>query len=137
MKPEAPLSRINPESPSIQYGPMLEHAPVLGSPEQGIEKAAERYEQQAETRAIVNDIGLTTVIPTPVKQDEPVAIITTTDDNPAIAKDDDLIEKEWVNRAKKIVIETRDNPYQRDENISKLQKDYIKKRFGRELGVAE
>ena len=137
MKPEASSPQLNPELPSIQYGPMLEHAPVLGSPETGIEKASERYEQKAEASAILADIGLTTVIPAPVKEDEKVATITTTDDNPAIAKDDDLIEKEWVNRAKKIVAETKDNPYKRDESISQLQRDYIKKRCGRELGVAE
>jgi len=57
--------------------------------------------------------------------------------NPAVANDDDLIEKEWVDKAKKIVAETRDDPHLQDEKVNKLQADYLKKRFGRELGATE
>ena len=77
-------------------------------------------------------------MPTPVIDDTKV----TTDDasisnNPAVANDDDLIEKEWVDKAKKIVADTQNNPHKRDEEVNKLQVDYLKKRFGRELGVTE
>ncbi|MEI7918576.1 MAG: hypothetical protein WCH58_04305 [Candidatus Saccharibacteria bacterium] len=137
MKPEAPTPRLSPELPSVQYGPNLEHVPILNSPETGVEKSAERYEQSAETSAILSDIGLTTVIPAPVVNDTPVAQVTTISDNPMTANDDDLIEKEWVNKAKKIVAETRDNPHKREQAVNKLQIDYLKKRYGRELGAAE
>lgn len=53
---------------------------------------------------------------------------------PAIAGDDDLIEKEWVEKAKKIIALTKGNPYEQAKAISALQADYLKKRYNRELG---
>ena len=45
--------------------------------------------------------------------------------------------KEWVDKAKAIVSATQNDPYKRDHDVGLLQVDYLKKRFGRELGVAE
>lgn len=60
------------------------------------------------------------------------------DDNATlIANDDDIIEKEWVDKAKKIIAETKDDPYRREVEISKLQIEYIRKRYGREIGKVE
>lgn len=55
---------------------------------------------------------------------------------PLVASDDDLIEKEWVDQAKKIIAETKDDPYKREREISKLQIEYIRRRYGREIGSA-
>ena len=55
-------------------------------------------------------------------------------DTPAMAADDDLIEKEWVDKAKKIITVTRGRPYEQAKAIALLQADYLKKRHGRELG---
>lgn len=57
--------------------------------------------------------------------------------NPLVAGDDDLIEKEWVDRAKKIVQDTLDDPHERDRSIGLLQIDYIKKRYGKDLGASQ
>ncbi len=56
---------------------------------------------------------------------------------PAFAADDDLIEKEWVDKAKKIIAITRSNPYEQAKAIAQLQADYLKKRHNRELGGAD
>ncbi len=56
--------------------------------------------------------------------------------NPSVANDDDQIEKEWVNKAKQIIIETQNDPYKREQDVSRLQADYIKKRYGKDLGVS-
>jgi hypothetical protein len=55
------------------------------------------------------------------------------DDLPIDAKDEDLIEREWVVKAKAIVQNTRADPYQQEEAISKLQREYLKKRYGKDL----
>jgi hypothetical protein len=55
--------------------------------------------------------------------------------NPAVANDDDLIEKEWVDKAKKIVSETKSDPYRQEQEVNKLQADYLKKRWGKEINV--
>ena len=54
--------------------------------------------------------------------------------DPQIADDVDVIEKEWVDKAKKILAQTRDDPFTREREISKLQIEYIRRRYGREIG---
>jgi hypothetical protein len=53
------------------------------------------------------------------------------DTNPPAAADEDLIEKEWVEKAKKVVAETKHDPYLQGQEVSKLQADYLKKRYGK------
>lgn len=55
---------------------------------------------------------------------------------PAIAADDEVIEKEWVDKAKKIVDQTKDDPYQQEKEVSKLQADYLKKRYGKDVKLS-
>lgn len=52
---------------------------------------------------------------------------------PEIADDIDLIEKEWVEKAKEIVEKTKDNPYLQNKAISEIKSDYIKKRYNKDL----
>lgn len=56
--------------------------------------------------------------------------------NPLSASDDDVIEKEWVDKAKKIISDTKGDPYRREYEVGKLQADYIEKRYGKKLGEA-
>ena len=99
----------------------------------------ERYEQRSpEVGAVQMEAAQVAMpaLPTPVIAAQPVAPAPVADDSgvPAVAGDDDLIEKEWVDKAKKIIAETRDDPYRREREISKLQIEYIRKRYGREIG---
>lgn len=55
--------------------------------------------------------------------------------NPATAADDEVIEKEWVDRAKKIIDQTKTDPYKQEQEVSKLQADYLMKRYGKEVKV--
>src|SRR5258707_2802082 len=48
---------------------------------------------------------------------------------PILAKDEDVISKDWVDKAKKIVNQTKEDPYYQVEEISKLQSDYVTKRY--------
>ena len=57
------------------------------------------------------------------------------DTNPPAAADEDLIEKEWVEKAKKVVAETKHDPYLQGQEVSKLQADYLKKRYGKTVNL--
>ena len=59
------------------------------------------------------------------------------DDSPIVAADEDLIEKEWVDKVKKVILATKDDPALRETEIKKVQIDYVKKRYGRDIGVAD
>ncbi len=58
-------------------------------------------------------------------------------DTPELAEDNDLIEQEWVNKAKAIVERTRQDPHLQNKEINKFKADYIKKRYNREIKVSE
>jgi hypothetical protein len=47
--------------------------------------------------------------------------------------DDDLIAKEWVERAKRIVEGTHDDPYKQTEEISVAKSDYLQKNYNKSL----
>jgi hypothetical protein len=49
---------------------------------------------------------------------------------PAIADDVDVIEKEWVQKAKNIVENTKEDPSKQSSELSGLKKEYRKNRFG-------
>lgn len=60
-----------------------------------------------------------------------------TDDSTTVtptAADDDVIEQEWVDRAKKIITITKGNPYEQAKAIAALQADYLKKRYNKTIG---
>ena len=58
---------------------------------------------------------------------------TTQLDTPMVAEDIDLIEKEWVKKAKDIVAMTLGDPYRQNQQISEMKVDYIKKRYNKDI----
>ncbi len=54
-----------------------------------------------------------------------------------MADDTDLIEKEWVIRAKSIVTQTKDDPHLQNKEMNKVKADYMKKRYNKDLKVSE
>ena len=58
-------------------------------------------------------------------------------DDPLIADDVDVIEKEWVDKAKRIVNSTKSDPHAQEKEISKLQADYLLKRYNKKVKVKE
>ena len=74
-------------------------------------------------------------LPTPVAQATPQTNSTQDDSgHPSSAADDELIEKEWVDKAKQIVAQTKGDPHGQEKAVSRLQADYLKKRYGKDLG---
>jgi len=57
--------------------------------------------------------------------------------NPVTADDDDLIEKEWVEKAKRIVASTQEDPYIESREVSRFKADYIKKRYNKDIKISE
>ncbi|QJU08942.1 hypothetical protein FBF27_00685 [Candidatus Saccharibacteria bacterium oral taxon 488] len=133
---------MNPELPQVR--PPVESLPPASSGEFRLDGDANQVEAEgrsAERPAVnvANSPMPATVLPTvpvpvpPVVQ-APASTTTSTDDTPLIAGDDDLIEKEWVDKLKRIITLTKDDPYERARVIAQLQADYLKKRYNREMG---
>ena len=54
--------------------------------------------------------------------------------NSITAEDSDLIEKEWVEKAKAIVEKTRKDPFRQSLELNQLKADYLQKRYGKNVG---
>ena|SRR3990167_2179931 len=54
-----------------------------------------------------------------------------------IADDVDLIEKEWVEKAKSIVNSTKNDPYVQNNELNKVKAEYLKARFNKEVKIAQ
>ena len=52
-----------------------------------------------------------------------------------VVDDGDLIEKEWVEKAKQIVDKTRDDPHKQSEELTVFKADYMKKRYNKDIKV--
>lgn len=69
-------------------------------------------------------------------QDDTSAVSqTNSDDSSLMAGDIDLIEKEWVEKAKRIISGTTDDPYKQNIEINKVKAEYLKKRFNKEVKI--
>lgn len=118
-----------------------ESVPSLPPLETGIEKGAERHEQAAEAGARASDAAsmaapaTVPLAPVVIPQNNPAPV--TTSSSPLVAADEDLIEKEWVDRAKEIILHTKDDPHARTLKVNELQRDYLQKRYGRTVGASE
>lgn len=135
MNPEMP--HFTPERAPVDYNRSVEYGGMrpetVGEQSKEQEQAIQLGEREPGPTApppILPMPAQSQVVPMP-------AVPAPTDNsNPIVAADDDLIEKEWVDKAKKIIAETRDDPYKREREVSKLQADYLRKRYGREIGVS-
>ena len=79
-------------------------------------------------------------LPIPTQDQASVASPVTNipvNDSPDVADDADLIEKEWVNKAKYIVNNTREDPYIQNQEMNKFKADYIQKRYNKQLKVSD
>jgi hypothetical protein len=108
----------------------------LQTPERGPAMPERSAEQSAQAQAALSAQPIPISLPTPVVQPVSDPQTVAADNMPAVAADEDLIEKEWVDKAKQIINETRDDPARREKEVGRLQADYLKKRYGKELGVA-
>lgn len=126
--------------PALPAQPEVLAAP--GSPE-AVEAASRRNEQverglarRVEVAAQMPAQVPASALPAPVPVSDPQAVDDSQISSPAplVAADEDLIEKEWVDKAKKVIADTKDDPYRREKEVSRLQIEYVRKRYGRVIG---
>jgi len=135
MKSEIPVPAISMELPAPVMPKSEQIINVPTSPEANSDNA-EKVEKKPELGAASSDVGSTTALPVSASTvvDDATAVIPTSDDGtPTTAADADLIEKEWVDKAKKIVAQTKDNPHKREADVGKLSRTYLKERFNKDI----
>jgi hypothetical protein len=73
----------------------------------------------------------------PTAQPNPSAGAPANAATPQIADDTDLIEKEWVIKAKEIVSKTARDPHLQNREINRFKAEYLKKRYNKDLKLSE
>ena len=73
---------------------------------------------------------------TPMPQSAAVAPILSVA-APATANDDDVIDKEWVVKAKQIVEASRQDPYLQTRQLAAFKADYLQKRYNKTVKLSE
>jgi hypothetical protein len=128
--------------------PSFEQTPQLPTPEaggQGQERTAEAPPAAPEQAGKQAPQPALPVVPDDIPAaDQPVIAIPPQDlatvapvDPRAIAHDKDRIEREWVDKAKSIIAQTRDDPYTQKHEMTRVKAEYIQKRFGKEIKTDE
>lgn len=137
MEPKSPENSAEQLPTPIEFTP-ISHEVGKNQPESSPEHPANSPERGQE-------LHNATTVATPIQSAQlavptvsapPVDDTTTVvdDDSPATASDEDLIEKEWVDKAKQIISTTKQDPYKQERQVGQLQADYLRKRYGKELG---
>lgn len=75
-------------------------------------------------------------VPNPLTDATTPSTVPISDDQ-LMADDADLIEKEWVSKAKAIVDNTRNDPHLQNKQINLVKADYIKKRYNKDIKVSK
>ncbi|HSX45903.1 MAG TPA: hypothetical protein VLG27_02750 [Candidatus Saccharimonadia bacterium] len=123
--------------------PMPEQGPVTGGSNEALPQKAEKAPspEAAQQAGAAPPPSLPTIpLPTPPAMPAPLqsAGPVSSKGNPAQAADDrDLIEKEWVTKAKQIVEQTHDDPFKQSEELNVFKADYMKKRYNRTIKVSK
>jgi hypothetical protein len=100
------------------------------------EQAPSRLEQ-APQPSQSQPVALQPIQPSQATQPDPSTQTTSTTHPPLIADDADLIEKEWVLKAKQIVSATREDPHTQNREISRFKVDYLKKRYNKDIKLED
>ena len=127
------------QSPEIATSPdlnrKLEKVPIGALEQIGGNESHERGAIAPQDPAL----GTETTIPTiqPPIQDDVAGDGDGVVQAPPVAADEDVIEKEWVNKAKKVINQTKGDPYAKEREVSKLQADYMQKRYGKQVKMPD
>jgi len=123
--------------------------PILPEPTP-LEPASQSYQPSVPSSGMTNDASQQLQSVQPIQQApqavQPIAVQpipqqqvapVQQSDVPLIADDVDVIEKEWVDKAKNIVNKTKEDPFEQEKEVSKLQVDYLAKRYNKNIKQAQ
>lgn len=129
------------EAPGVQLpSPRMEQIPTGVNTPELVSRSSERTPEVFEkptvpspTAPVVMQSFAVPVFPQATQAATAQNDSVTTTSHLQVSDDDDLIEKEWVNKAKRIVESTRDDPYKQTEELTVFKADYMQKRYGKTI----
>ncbi len=110
-------------------------APETKAPK--VEQAPVASEQAPKSGQSVPSFSVPLPTQPPINDQQSVVSDTSQSVVQTLPDDGDLIEKEWVNKAKAIVERTRDDPYKQSEQLTVFKADYLNKRYDKTIKVSQ
>ena len=106
---------------------------------ENISTTPERFGEMRPVAQPVQQPPVSSPQPNPVVAQQPTnsSVPVVDPATPLVADDVDVIEKEWVDKAKKIVSSTKEDPHAQEQQVSRLQADYLMKRYNKQIKLAE
>lgn len=131
--PQQPEQLLQPPMP-----PMPPMPPAAGPPR--VPAAAAAQPDMTLPLPPMPDTSQQSAVPAPtaqIPQDQAHNDVSSTTNvtTPQVIDDGDLIEKEWVHKAKQIVDRNRNDPYKQSEELTAFRADYMKKRYNKDIKV--
>lgn len=105
---------------------------VKGLPEQdkqASEGAPGKQTSPPASQALPAIPDVPTAVPAGPAQDDSQIVVSSPKTAKLPAADSNRIEKQWIEKAKEIVAETKSDPYKQKNEMSRAKADYIQKRF--------
>lgn len=127
------LSKVQPEGQQLSAeGLELNQSKKPAEKKEGKAARAERLSNAstAVSQATTDDSAQPTIVPTGTN-DVPSTDQPQQSSSSLIADDVDVIEKVWVQKAKSIVNETKDDPHKQSAELANVKHDYQQKRFNK------
>ena len=137
MEPKLPRPNMSPEvqstAPNLQPELPSRLPEVLPEKHEAHEQTVNKISDDSALAAATQAVP---ILPAPAIPSQTTPQPSTDDKTVHLAaNDEDRIEKEWVDKAKKVVAETREDPHKQSYEVSKMQTDYLSKRFGKQINL--
>lgn len=128
-------------APELNLPPPVNDVLPVYNPNTAVPAAVETVPAPIATTPNANPLMPVINLPVPTAPLAPIAqgsvANTTSNVNPAVADDVDLIEKEWVQKAKDIIRQTQNNPHLQSKELNIFKADYMQKRYNKVLKLSE
>jgi hypothetical protein len=132
------------ETSGMSLPPVSEQAPLPSvgevQPEVAVQAAGP---ERAPSAATAMPVAAQSAIPLPMAPVAPVSSppIDTSEASKSssggLIKDNDLIDKEWVDKAKRIVERTRNDPHEQSDQLTGVKAEYMKKRYNKTIKISK
>jgi hypothetical protein len=132
---------MNPNREGTQSNFELPAQPENNEAQKGLEKAPEAPAAKPEAAGKQSKQPALPVIPDDIPAADTPSIGLPADDDVTQnqtsfthkAKDSDQIDPVWLNKAKAVISQTRNDPYEQKLQMSRVQAEYIQKRFNKQV----
>jgi hypothetical protein len=112
--------------------PGFDSIPGMSTPEQGTITGETTIQPPTITPAVLpTDIPSSTIVPIAPMNGQSASAVAVAGD------DDDSIDEEWVKKAKAIVGQTREDPYQQSTQLGKAKAIYLKTHYDKDIKFVE